>query len=70
MGKLEKKVHCAITDEFITLLKEHEEEVLEIFDSLIARQKFMSMRYKDEESYDKLLSLKRIRNKIAYIFKL
>ena len=67
---IEKRVHHAILDEFVHLLKNNEQEIMDILKSVVNRREFCAMRYKDKEEYDRLLIAKRLHNIVEYILKI
>ena len=67
---IEKRVHHAILDEFVHLLKNNEDEIMDILKSVVGRREFCAMRYKEKSEYDRLLIAKRLYNIVASILKL
>lgn len=70
MKPLEKRVHDHIVDELVHELARHEEGINCVFSDLIRRAEFMSMKYKDQESYNRIVELKRMKNILNCMFKL
>lgn len=67
---LETRVHHAILDEFVHLLKDNEVEIMNILKTVVDRRKFCAMKYKEKEEYDRLLIAKRLYNIVEHILKL
>lgn len=67
---IEKRVHHAIIDEFIELLRDNRQDILDLVEKNVQTKTFNAMKYKEAEEYDRLLVAKKLKNLIAYILRL